>query len=482
MNELRLRACNDAPVDARGEYVLYWMTASRRTQFNFALERAVERALELEKPLVVLEALRCDHPHASDRLHSFVIDGMRANARALEGTPVRYHAHVERAPGRGRGLLEALAKRAAVVVTDDWPAFFLPRMLAAAAPRLGVRLEVVDSCGLLPIRAAESAFSSAYAFRRFLQRALPEQLVHFPARDPVRALPARRRVALPRAVLERWPSALPALADLPIDHGVAPLAIEGGASAGEERLETFLETRLARYADDRNQPEEEATSGLSPYLHFGHVSPHAVLARLAEREGWSPGDLDGPADGAREGWWRMSRSAEAFLDQVVTWRELGFNACAFMPAPDHYESLPEWARATLAEHANDPRVHVYSLEEFEAAHTHDELWNAAQRQLVREGAIHNYLRMLWGKKILEWSTHPRDALAVMLELNDKYALDGRDPNSLSGIFWILGRYDRPWAPVRPIFGRIRYMSSRNTARKTSVRGYLARYGEASLSP
>jgi len=182
-----------------------------------------------------------------------------------------------------------------------------------------------------------------------------------------------------------------------------------------------------------------------------------------------------PANGRRAGWWGASADAEAFLDQLVTWRELGFNVCHHNPGHDRWESLPAWARRTLEAHAADPREHRYSLAELEAAATHDPLWNAAQRQLVREGVIHNYLRMLWGKKILEWTDDPRRALEVMTELNDRFALDGRDPNSETGVFWVLGRHDRPWAPERPIFGTVRYMSSANTARKLPVRRYLERY-------
>jgi deoxyribodipyrimidine photo-lyase len=168
-------------------------------------------------------------------------------------------------------------------------------------------------------------------------------------------------------------------------------------------------------------------------------------------------------------------SAFAFLDQVVTWRELGYNMCHFDPNHDQYDSLPEWARATLADHADDQRPFVYTLADFESARTHDPLWNAAQRQLVREGRIHNYLRMLWGKKILEWTKSPEEALDVMIELNNKYALDGRNPNSYTGIFWTLGRYDRPWGPERPIYGKIRYMTSQSTARKFDVAAYLDKY-------
>jgi deoxyribodipyrimidine photo-lyase len=172
----------------------------------------------------------------------------------------------------------------------------------------------------------------------------------------------------------------------------------------------------------------------------------------------------------------MGEAAEAFLDELITWRELGFNMCWQRDDYESYKSLPDWAQKTLGVHSKDKRPHVYTLDEFEAAQTHDHLWNAAQRQLVREGRLHNYLRMLWGKKILEWSKTPQEALEGMIALNNKYGLDGRDPNSYSGIFWVMGRYDRPWGPERPIFGKIRYMSSENTVRKVRVENYMNRYG------
>jgi deoxyribodipyrimidine photo-lyase len=257
---------------------------------------------------------------------------------------------------------------------------------------------------------------------------------------------------------------------------VPPADLAGGALAAAKAWRRFLGEGLADYPERRDEPDEEGTSGLSPYLHFGHMGTHRVFADLAEREGWDPGRLSPQAHGSRGGWWGMSPAAEAFLDQLVTWREVGFHTASKQEGYDRYESLPAWARATLEEHARDERDHLYALEEFERAATHDPLWNAAQRQLVREGRLHNRLRMLWGKKILQWTKSPRRALEVMIELNNKYALDGRDPNSYSGIFWVLGRYDRAWGPERPVFGKVRYMSSGNTARKCSLEGYLARYG------
>jgi deoxyribodipyrimidine photo-lyase len=194
-----------------------------------------------------------------------------------------------------------------------------------------------------------------------------------------------------------------------------------------------------------------------------------------------PHQLAATPTGGRRGWWGASANAEAFLDELITWRELGYNMCSHRADYDRYDSLPAWALATLEEHAHDPRPYLYDLGELEAAETHDPLWNAAQTQLVREGTIQSYLRMLWGKEILEWTRSPRDALARMVELNNKYALDGRDPSSYSGIFWVLGRYDRAWGPERPIFGKVRYMTSESTARKLRVADYVRRYSTIRLS-
>jgi deoxyribodipyrimidine photo-lyase len=479
----RIRILNDGAVNAGGDYVLYWMIASRRTTWNFALDRAIELSRELAKPVLVLEALRCDYRWASDRLHRFVIDGMADNAISLEDTAVTYYPYVEPSSGESRGLLEALATHACCVVTDYFPAFFLPRAVATASERLPVRLEEVDSNGLLPLSASDDTFTTAYSFRRFLQKTLPDHLPDRPDSAPLASSTDLRLKAIPSKVRERWPPASPDLLDgteaalsaIEIDRSVRPTGDRGGMLAAKDRLDKFVTTGLDSYADRRTDMEEERTSRLSPYLHFGHISAHEVFDRIVESQHWSPGRLADEANGKRSGWWGMSVGAEAFLDQIITWRELGFNFCHTRDDHDRLESLPDWALKTLREHSSDPRSQVYSLEDFEAANTHDEVWNAAQRQLVEEGRIHNYLRMLWGKKILEWTSSPQEALDVIIHLNNKYALDGRDPNSYSGIFWCLGRYDRAWGPERPIFGKVRYMSSSNAKRKLRLTGYLEKY-------
>ena len=479
---LRIVEVNQRRVLPSAGHVLYWMVAARRSRFNFGLQRAADWARELGLPLVVLEAVRVGYPWASERLHGFLLDGMADNEAAFLDRNVTYLPYVEPETGAGAGLLESLAADAAVVVTDHFPTFFLPRMVASAARRVPVLMESVDSNGLIPLAATGGEFATAYAFRRWIQKNLADHLDDFPLEDPLaESLPAAPEVS--SSILDRWPAVSrdqltgpeTLLARLPIDHAVRATASRGGETAGRRVMVRFLDEDLDDYGEKRNRPDDGRSSGLSPYLHFGHVSPHEVFLEVMRRERWSPEDIVPPPNGRRAGWWGVGASAEAFLDQLITWRELGFQFCHYRPDHERWSSLPDWAQRTLEVHAADPREHLYTLEEFASSATHDPLWNAAQTQLVREGTIHNYLRMLWGKKILEWTEQPRRALEIMLELNNRYALDGRDPNSVSGIFWVLGRHDRPWGPERPIFGKVRYMTSANTARKVPVKEYIARY-------
>ncbi len=486
--KIRVRKVNEAPMRESREYVLYWMIASRRLHFNFALDRALELCAALKKPLVIFEALRIAYPWASDRLHRFVIEGMADNAQRCKARGVRYYPYIEPTTDASKGLLVALAEGACTVVTDEFPCFFLPRMVASAGRRLTVQLEAVDSTGLLPIYASKQAAGRAFDFRRHLQKQLPQHLGDFPEADPLAKSELLPAPTLAGRIRRNWPAASqgllrsdPAqLKRLRIDHSVRPAELHGGHTNAKARMREFLEGGFAHYRQKRNEPELDASSGLSPYLHFGHLSVHEVFAGLARREKWKPEKISLRANGSREGWWNMSSNAESFLDEIITWREVGFNFCSHRADYDRYESLPKWAKKTLEEHAGDQRDHLYELEEFETGKTHDPLWNAAQMQLVREGRIHNYLRMLWGKKILQWTRSPREAAEIMIHLNNKYGLDGRDPNSYSGIFWVLGRYDRPWGPIRPVFGSIRYMSSENTARKVSVKNYIKKYAPDEL--
>jgi len=498
---------HDQPLRRDARFVLYWMTAGRRLRWNFAVDRAVEWSQELDRPLLIVEVLPAGCRWDTDRHHAFVLQGMAEKAEYAEGNAFTYYPLVERREGDAGEVFARLAEEACVIVADEPPlpaAAHLGGPLGRAATdddarrgsdpaereslpveTLSVRTEWVDSHGLLPLAVADRPFPRAFSFRRFLQKTLPDHLLDVPKANPLARvklpeparLPAELRDGFPPASAALLRAERSALAELPIDHGVAPVATRGGERAARDRAKQFIDEQLAEYGERRNHPDDDATSNLSPYLHHGHLSVHEVFALLAERESWSPNRLAEKADGKREGWWGLSPAAEAFLDELITWRELSFNGAALEDNFTQYASLPDWARQTLSEHADDPREFSYSLDEFDAAATHDPLWNAAQRQLVAEGRLHNYLRMLWGKKILHWTASPQEAHEVMVELNNRYGLDGRDPNSYSGIGWVLGRYDRAWGPVRPIFGKIRYMTSDSTRRKLRVGEYLRRWAD-----
>lgn len=487
---IRIRTLNPDSKNfhAEGDFVLYWMIAARRTQWNFGLQRAIEWASSLKKPLIILEALRSTYQWNSDRIHGFVIQGMADNARRLAGKPVTYYPYLETTPEQERGLLPTLARDACLIVTDDFPCFFLPRMLHVASRLTQRTMELVDSNGLYPMHHTQRVFSRAFDFRRHLQKELLPHLNHIPLADPLANLKLPQLKKIPESVARQWPAAKPLeiarnegtlknfLMTIPLNHQVPLCDTVGGSSAAEKQAELFISHRLSQYQDARNEPEKMMTSQLSPYLHFGHLSVHQVFDQLLQRSDWRPERTAAKATGQASGWWGMDAASESFLDEIITWREIGYNMCAHTDNFDRYESLPAWAQKTLQEHESDPRDYLYDIDQFEFSQTHDRLWNAAQNQLRRTGVIHNYLRMLWGKKILEWSTSPREALAIMIELNNKWALDGRNPNSYSGIFWVLGRYDRAWGE-RPVFGKIRYMSSENTARKVKVKNYIEQFRE-----
>ena len=233
--------------------------------------------------------------------------------------------------------------------------------------------------------------------------------------------------------------------------------------------------QMHRYTEERNHPDAGATSGLSPYLHFGKISIHEVVRDILEKYELEDRCRALVYNNGSKGFFPGPPEVDAFLDEALTWRETGYHFCFHRADYDKYESLPDWALRTLEEHKKDRREHLYNLDQLESASTYDEIWNAAQRELMQTGKIHNYLRMLWGKKILEWSKSPKQALETTLHLNNKYSIDGRNPNSYSGVFWIFGRFDRPWQE-RDVFGKIRYMSSEQTRKKVRLKEYLERFG------
>lgn len=471
----RIHALNDRPA-RRGAYVLYWMTAQRRLHHQPALEHAASLAKAQDLPLVIYEPLRVDYPWASDRMHAFVLDGMRENAVAAAPHAV-YVPDVEHTPHASKPVLQALADRAALVVTDMWPHFFIPRAQRAFAARTDTPVIAVDGCDLLPLASANRQHHTAASFRRHVHAHLPSALRAAPHPTPLATL-ERTTVQLPRVVQDaaRRTHALLAgetsLSALPIDHSVPPAPLRGGRTEGLGLLERFVARGLPRYATGRSFLDEDVTSKLSPYLHFGHVGVHDVLRAVLRGQELA---FELTKAGHRKGFWGLDVHREGFLDQLLVWRGLAHHRAFHADGPSGLHSLPAWAQDTLAAHESDPRAYMYTPSQFENAETHEPLWNAAQRELVETGAMHNQVRMLWGKCILAWSRSPADALSIMLHLNNKYALDGRDPNSDAGILWVLGWADRGW-PERAVFGKIRCMTPGSSGKKMKATGYIARFG------
>ena len=331
------------------------MIAARRRHWNLALERAVHWATELRKPLLIVEALSCSYRWANFRFHTAILQGMLDNFREFENSGVLYYPFVERFPSQGKGMMDMLARRACVVVTDDFPAFDIPRFIAAAAAQSLVLVEKVDSNGIFPMRATERIFATAHSFRRFLQTQVRTYLCQFPEPDPLADVELPPPVC-PLLLRQRWPAATRQELAHPertsraiaIDQSVTPVSpFVGGAIAGRGRLKDFVQQHFKEYAEGRNDVEADHASGLSPYLHFGHISAHEVFDAVMRKARWSSDRVEPKANGSREGWWHAGPDAEAFVDQLLTWREIGFNMCSHNPEYDRYESLPDWALKTL---------------------------------------------------------------------------------------------------------------------------------------
>jgi deoxyribodipyrimidine photo-lyase len=426
----RVRQLNDAPVRQKGRYVLYRMRVNRRVESNHALAYAAELANELKLPVLCYDQLVDRHPYASERFHSFLWEGVPETRRRLEKLGIGFVFHRER-------RFSDYAARAAAIVTDDWP-------LAARQPcRDGVACYAVDSSCIVPMNRMEKREFGAYTIRPKIHRMLAEYLHPVP--------PIRVRHEYPGQ-----PKALPRLklASCRIDHSVRPsVTFHGGRVEAERRLKAFLRKNLRRYAREKNEPSAHATSDLSPYLHFGYISSLEVALAV------------------REYALRHKLIADEFLEELIVRRELAFNFARFAGRVDSLDVLPDWAARTLHKHARDRRDPVYTRAEFEHARTHDDLWNATQKEMLLRGKIHGYYRMYWGKKIIEWSATHADALATMIHIHDRYALDGRDPNTYANILWCFGLHDRPFGD-RKIFGQVRYMSLDGMRRKTDVDAYI----------
>jgi deoxyribodipyrimidine photo-lyase len=511
-NDARIRKANERPIKTKGKYVLYWMQMSRRLTHNHALDYAIACAKNLKKPLVVYEGLKLNYPWANARIHQFMLEGMRENALAAKRMGVNYWPFVETPEHNGHGLVKALLADACLLVSDDYPAFIVPAHNRAIAERAPCAVHLVDGNGMIPLTLLGATVTAAAHLRPRIHKLFAECWGHRASAEP--QFP-KGRVDPP---FETWTcrDVSEFVKSLPVDQSVEPISAKGGPVAGRDVLSQFVEKKLDRYGTGRNHPDDPANSsasGLSPYLHFGHISIQEV-AEAVLGENWTVAEINAKTRN-KDDFFCRDASVNGFLDEAITWRDLGYHwhykrnaECGIRNAewksweqeserPNfNFETmdfsprtkgtletvLPAWAWKSLNDHAKDRREYLYNLEQFEAAETHDPLWNAAQTELVRTGKIHNYLRMLWGKKVLEWSESPEEAYGILEHLNNKYAIDGRDPNSYTGILWCFGLFDRPWPPERKVFGNIRYMSSDNTAKKFKLSGYYEYVGRLGAKP
>ncbi|MDZ7638027.1 MAG: deoxyribodipyrimidine photo-lyase [Bryobacterales bacterium] len=447
----RVFQANAAEFRPGADYVLYWCQANRRVESNHALLFAAHLANERDLPLLVLHRLTFKHHLANDRLHTFALEGVPALERDLRAAGAGFCFYLQRTFADNDDVFFKLASRAAAVVTDDFPTSSTRKNNEHIANEVDCPYFQVDSSCVVPMRKIEKKQYAAYTLRPRIHRALPNYLTAAPG------LTIRRPFTLPLptvhtgVTVENIPSLVASCA---IDHGVKPsISFAGGREAAEKHLHCFLDAKFRGYAEGRNEPSKHVTSNLSPYLHFGYISSLEVA--LAAKERAKALDVD----------------AESFLEELIVRRELAFNHALFSARPDCLKNLPEWALDTLRTHAKDPRDPSYERAQFENAETHDALWNATQKEMRLRGKIHGYYRMYWGKKIIEWSPTCQDALETMIHIHDRYALDGRDPNTYTSILWCFGLHDRPWQE-RPIFGKVRYMALSGMERKTDVGAYL----------
>ncbi len=430
----------------RGRCVVYWMQRSQRALDNHALNVAVKTANWLEKPLVVFFGLTAHAHHANYRHYAFMLRGLQDIASGLRRRKIGFV--LRRSPDHG--LLRFCSEvQPALLIGDENPMRQAELSKTKVAQKIRLPFWTVDADVIVPSRLLGREHYAARTIRPKIHQWLPQFLK--PMSNP------RAKIAWKMPSHLRFLQVSPSLLDgLPVDRSVAAVpSLVGGADAAAVVLKRFIKRRLKNYAANRNHPELDGTSQLSPYLHFGHIGPQTVACAVRDAE--AP-----PQD------------RKAFLEELIVRRELAINFVRFNPNYDNFDSCEPWADRTLRLHARDARAHLYKEEQLENAETHDPLWNAAQKQMVLTGWMHGYLRMYWAKKILEWSPSAAEAYQIAVRLNDRYEVDGRDPNGYAGIAWaIVGKHDRAWGPERPVYGKIRYMSFASTSRKFDSKTYIS---------
>ena len=438
----RVRRLNASNV--KGEkYVLYWMQSSHRVEFNLALEYAFSWANKLDKPLVVFFGLTRSYPAANLRHYAFMLEGLRDVKAQLEDIGVKLVVR-EQSPELG---VTALSKDACLTVVDRGYLKTLRQWYSDAAAKMRCSLVQVEDNVLVPVEEASIKEEYSAATLRPKIQKKRENFLRMPKQqEPKKSSLDLKFDSVDLADFDAVVSALN------VDRSVQKASFRGGSREAAKRLVDFLENKLPVYADWRNNPTVDFTSKLSAYLHFGQISPVKIALEVLA--------ADAPDE-----------AKEVYLEELIVRRELAVNYVYFNERYDSFEGLPNWAKLTLNKHKADKREYLYTVEDLERAETHDLYWNAAQNQMRLTGRMHGYMRMYWGKKILEWTKTPQDAFKTALYLNDKYELDGKDPNGFTGVAWCFGKHDRPWKE-RPVFGAVRYMNANGLKRKFDADKYV----------
>ena len=451
----RIKQLNDGSPRPERRYVIYWAQMNRRVNANHGLLYAIEIANKLQLPVLYYEGLTCSYPYASDRLHAFILGGVPETEKRLRKLGIGYIFYLRKKLSDANDVLYQLADEAAAIVTDDYPTFMPLRHNTRVPSKVDVPYFVVDSSCIVPMNCLGKREYAAYTIRPKIRRLLPDYL------KPVDAPKVTRHYTAPDS---RWHTKVTGgniaalIAACDVDHSVPPsVTFKGGRLAAEKTLAFFLKKNLRRYAGARNDPAEHATSEMSPYLHFGQISSLEIALAVEKHAG------------------KHKLIVSEYLEELIVRRELAFNYVKFVDDPQSLKNLPAWAQQTMHKHRRDKRNPVYGREQLERADTYDELWNATQKEMLLRGKIHGYYRMYWGKKIIEWSPCYQDAADTMIYLHDRYAIDGRDPNTYTNIMWCFGLHDRPWGE-RPIFGSLRYMSLDGIKRKTHTAAYIEEIG------
>ncbi|UCE97101.1 MAG: deoxyribodipyrimidine photo-lyase [Dehalococcoidia bacterium] len=438
----RIKALNNNPV-VSGKHVIYWMQASQRTECNHALQYAVRQANEKNSPIIVYFGLTDSYPEANRRHYYFMLEGLKEVAESLAEQGIKMV--IERqSPDRGIVLI---AKQASMVICDRGYLKIQRQWRDYVAKNIKCALIQVETDIVVPVEEASSKQEYAAAtFRPKIMKELPKYFKKLDEQKPKIDSIEYDYPSINISSIENT------LSGLKIDETVTETPVfHGGTLYAKQHLRQFIDHKLATYSKCRNDPNANCLSNMSPYLHFGQISPLYIALQVLN----------------------STTLSEGYLEELVVRRELSVNYAFYNEDYDSFSGLPEWAKNSLHKHQKDMREYVYGLEDFETANTHDPYWNAAQIEMVKTGKMHGYMRMYWGKKILEWSNAPEEAIKIALYLNNKYEIDGRDANGYTGVAWCFGKHDRPWAE-RPIFGNIRYMNANGLKRKFNADAYVER--------